>query len=163
MSNVLTLKYRDYHGIDGTFQMQVLDTLAKDNTELVAMIEAHVAMSNALLVSATLTEGIDISGITNPAATLDLGNDSVEDQAAFQGRRVDGQGFTRITVPAPLDTIFKQPPDPKAGADVKDDAALVVTFLNTSLNAAVAGKIWEAPGSLEIDYDKGWMKGRRHS
>lgn len=162
MSDTLTLTYQDVNGTRGTFQMQVQSGLGPANAEILDLIQQHVDMSNAQLLSATLAQAITISGLTNPAPVADVGNDSVEDQAAFQARRVDGGGFTRLSVPAPKDGIFVSTGS-FAGADVDPLDADVVAFLDAALNATIAGKIWEAPGSLEVAFDKGWRKGRRHS
>lgn len=162
MSDILTLTYEDYNGRRGTFQLKVQAGLGPANAELLAMVQEHVDLSLCQLVEASLSQAMDISGLTNPVAQQDVGNDSVEEQAAFQGRRTDGGGFTRISVPGPIDTIFVTT-GAYAGADVDPTNADVVAFLNAALAATIAGKIWEAPGDEPIDFDKAWRKGRKHS
>ena len=165
MSDVLTLKFEDAYGNVGSFQLQVQSGLGPANADLLAGIQDIIDMTQAQLISATLNQEVALGGFTNPVASAAGQFDRIDDQAVLQARREDGSGFTRMTVPAPVDAIFVTS-GPKAYADVDGGSALVTAFRNSMLDeltAVTAGEIWEAPGGLPVNWSKGWRKGTKHS
>jgi len=155
-NDTLTIKYQDINGATGTFQMPVLAGLGPAHADIVDMVQQAQDASHAQVIEVTLTQAVALP-TSNPAPSPDPGNDTVEDQAAFQARRTDGGGYTRFSIPAPRDLLF-EPTGAFANADVKDDEATLVEPL---LDAAAL--VWRAPAGLTVTYDKGWRKGRKHS
>lgn len=164
-ADLLTLKYRDAFGAEGSFSIHIQAGLAPSNADLLAAIQAHRNLSQAQLVSAKLVADIDISGLANPAAVATGSYDRVRDQAVLQARRVDGTGVVRCSVPAPVDAVFEST-GAYAQQDVDGDGALVQAFRNAILDeqtSVTAGEIWTSPQEDDLDFDKGWRKGQPHS
>ena len=161
-NDTITITFEDVHGKQGTFQIPVRVGGTPLSAELVALVQEITDASLCIVRSCSLTQAMALPA-SNPVAEADIGNDSVEQQVAFQAKRADNGGFTRFSIPAPRDLLFETV-GPYAGADVKDDEATLSAPLIAALGAVFqGGEVWEAPGGLAVNYDKGWRKGRKHS
>jgi hypothetical protein len=161
MASLLTLKFRDHAGKEGSFSAYIDAALSPGDAELTAFIQEWIDLSDAQLVSASLQEQIAIGGLTNPAA-VDSGSSSlVQTQAVMQATRDDGTGYVRLSVPAPKDSIFLAA-GPTQDADVDNANADVVAFA-AAADPVAGTHPWVSAQGTGITYQKGWKKGYKHS
>lgn len=161
-ANLLVLTFEDAYGGQTSLQANIKGTVPENDAELLDMIQQWVDMSNATLLSAKLSVDVDISALTNPAASSAGSYDNVRDQAVLQWRRDDATGFVRTTVPAPKDAIFAASGS-FAQADVDTAQADVAAFRTAAIDAPITKDILVSPQETTIDLQKGWRKGQKHS
>jgi hypothetical protein len=161
-ASLLSVTFEDANGGQSTFSMNIVGTLPATDGELIALVQEWKDCSQARVIKAVLQQEVPIGTLSGNTAASGGSYDNVRDQAVMQYRREDATGFIRTTVPAPKDSLFLSS-GPTAQADVDPASAEVVAFLDAALNAPIAGEILRSPQETQVDFQKGWRKGQKHT
>jgi len=157
-ASTLMLKWRDYQGRETTLGYNVGSAYPPGDADLLALIQALQNMSQANIVEAWVLVSIDPSGLTGSQPVESGSFDAVGDQAQLQFDRADNTGKVKITIPAPLDTLFVGT-GPYALADIDTADSLVAALVT----AGITEPVLVSPQEGALTLDKGWRKGQKHS
>lgn len=158
VANLLNIKWRDAQGREKTLSYNIKSTYSATSSELLAMIQALQACSQADVVEAHLSLSVDVSGITGSQPTSSGSFDSVEDMVILLWDRDDNTGKIRVSVPAPLDTIFIQ-----TGTYALQDVDASDSLILAVIAAGDTEPVLASPQDGGLTFDKGWRKALPHS
>jgi len=99
VAKLLSITYKDVYNVKGTFSMYIDAAYSASDAETLALIQAFRNMTQSQVLEAIVHEIVDISGMTNPAASGTGSYDKVRQQVILQLRRTDNTGFVSVTVP----------------------------------------------------------------
>jgi len=157
-AKLLSVKWRDVQGRETTLSYSIGTAYSSGDAELTALLQALQNMSQAEIVEAHLMVPVTVTGLTG-SQPVDTGSfDSIAHHALFQFDRADLTGKIRITVPAPLDTLFLQT-GTYALQDVDASDSLVVALIA----AGVTEPTLVTPQDGPVAFDKGWLRGLPHT
>jgi len=155
-SKLVSVTWEDHLGRKATFSFNIEGTIDPAGAEMEALLDSMRALSSAKISEVFVSVPVDISGLTNPAASVV--DETLRDQAVMQLARRDNTGNITVTIPSPADGIFMAA-GTYAGQDVDPADADVLAFVA----AGVTADVLATPQDTLVNFKKGWRKGQPHS
>lgn len=152
----LTIEWRDAAGNESTSQVPIASGYAVDDSDIIGLVNALRAASQATIVGYSVTLKGDVADLTNGAASAGGSFDLVTDKAVLNFRNTSSGEVSRTSVPAPLDTIFEQTGGYQM-ARVDMENSLV-----TDIGTAASGGVVVGKSDLALTLFEGWREGTKH-
>lgn len=156
MADQLSIEWVDAYGGTGSSSIPVAAGYEVDHADILALVDAIRACSQAHITGYSLTLKGDIADLTgNSAASSSDTYDRTTDKAILQAKDASTGVTSRTSIPCPLATIFEQTGGyAQARVDMADSLVAAVT--------TAADGVWVSVGNNPVVPEKGWRDGTKH-
>jgi hypothetical protein len=156
MADLLTIEWKDSFGGTASSQIPVVEGYPVDDADILALVNAVRAASQAEITGYSLTLKGDIADLTGNTAAAATGSyDRTTDKAILQYKNAATGVLSRTSIPCPLDTVFETTGGyAQARVDMADSLIAAI--------ATAAAGVWVSPGNNAVLPDKGWREGTKH-